>query len=105
LEEAAVKPLFIPLKGEFYDQFEKGQKDTEYRPFGPRWNERTCPVGREVVLSRGYGKAKRLRGTITQFGINRELTHSKLWVSIYGTKYTYAACIQIRLSPSISGQS
>jgi len=48
-----MKPLFIPLKGEYFDQFQAGTKDTEYRVYGPRWNERTCAVGREVVLSRG----------------------------------------------------
>ena len=97
-----MKPLFIPLKGEFYDQFEKGQKDTEYRPFGPRWNERTCPVGREVVLSRGYGKAHRMRGTVTHFTTSTVITQTRLWRSIYGTKHSYAACIQIRVAPSIT---
>lgn len=95
-----MKPLFIPLKGEFYDQFESGQKDTEYRPFGPRWNERTCPVGREVVLSRGYGKARRLQGTVKHFSISTVITQTGLWRSIYGTRHKYAACIQIRLTPT-----
>jgi hypothetical protein len=101
---ATVKPLFIPLKGEFYDQFAKGQKDTEYRPYGPRWNEDTCPVGREVVLSRGYGKAHRLRGTVTHFTLSKVITQTRLWRSIYGTKHHRAACIQIRLAPSIGGE-
>ena len=30
------KPLFIPLMGAFFDQFEDGSKDTEYRRLGPR---------------------------------------------------------------------
>jgi hypothetical protein len=54
-----MKPIFLPLKGVHYDDFVRGDKTTEYRLYGPRWNERTCPVGRPVVLSRGYGKAHR----------------------------------------------
>lgn len=62
-----MKPLFIPLKGEHYDRFESGDKDTEYRQYGPRWNEQNCPPGRTVILSRGYGKQHRLTGTVEQF--------------------------------------
>lgn len=48
------KPLFIPLKREFFQAFKAGEKVEEYRPEGPRWNARTCRVGRPVVLSLGY---------------------------------------------------
>lgn len=60
-------PLFIPLMGAFFDQFEDGSKDTEYRRLGPRWNAETCRVGRPVTLSRGYGKARRRSGRIVGF--------------------------------------
>ena len=54
MEQAGVvKPLFIPLKAEYYDQFATGEKRDELRLYGPRWNECTCPVGRPVILSRG----------------------------------------------------
>lgn len=46
-----MKPLFIPLKGEFYEAFADGSKTVEYRRYGPRWNERTCERGRPVVLT------------------------------------------------------
>lgn len=62
-----MKPLFIPLKREYFDAFERGEKDTEYRIYGPRWNERVCSVGRPVVLSCGYGKQRRLEGVIREF--------------------------------------
>lgn len=94
-------PLFIPLKAEFFDQFESGQKDTEYRPFGPRWNECTCPLGREVVLSRGYGKSRRRRGTITDFTVSEAITETRMWRDIYGAKHKYAACIRIRLTDAV----
>lgn len=58
------KPLFIPLCAKYYDAFVDGNKDTEYRILGPRWNEKTCFQTREVVLSRGYGKQNRCTGNI-----------------------------------------
>lgn len=61
------KPLFIPLMSQYYEAFLDGSKDTEYRPYGPVWNERNCPVGRAVTLSKGYGKKHRLSGVVTSF--------------------------------------
>lgn len=61
------KPLFIPLMGWLFDAFVNGEKDTEFRRLGPRWNAKTCRVGRPVILSRGYGKAYRLSGHIVGF--------------------------------------
>ena len=45
--------LFIPLKTAYFEAFRAGTKTVEFRLYGPRWNERTCPVGRSVVLSKG----------------------------------------------------
>lgn len=66
------KPLFIPLKTEWYNKFLSGEKDTEYRPWGwvekngkgrwSPWNERTCKIGRDVVICKGYGKKDRILG-------------------------------------------
>lgn len=58
------KPLFIPLTSRWFGEFKAGHKTKEYRKYGPRWNEKTCVVGREVVISKGYGKHERLRGKI-----------------------------------------
>ena len=63
------KPLFIPLKTEYYEAFIAGTKNTEYRRYGRGWNEKTCEVGREVVLSKGYGKQNRRVGVIISFDI------------------------------------
>ncbi len=65
------KPLFIPLNAEYYDDFEAGRKKKEYRVYGPRWNERICRPGREVVLSRGYGKGNRRSGIVKSFNTCR----------------------------------
>jgi hypothetical protein len=94
------KPLFIPLKSQFFDAFESGEKSVEYRLYGARWNERTCRVGRNVVLSRGYGKARRLRGTVVGFWVMKN-TAVFGWRECYGDKGP-AACIQIQPSREIS---
>lgn len=65
------KPLFIPLAAKWFDAFESGYKIEEFRLYGPRWNERTCRVGRAAVLSYGYGTARRLSGTVRSFQIVR----------------------------------
>lgn len=59
------KPLFIPLKREWFLAFERGEKAEEFRPDVPRWSERVARIGRPVVLSFGYGKQRRLTGVIT----------------------------------------
>ena len=61
------KPLFIPLKREFFERFASGENKIEYRKYGKRWNEHTCKPGRRVTLSCGYGKQRRLSGVITEF--------------------------------------
>lgn len=61
------KPLFIPLRTEWYRQFDAGTKDTEYRAYGPRWNEKTCRIGRPATVSHGYGKRERLQKTVVGF--------------------------------------
>jgi hypothetical protein len=91
-----VKPLFIPLKTEYFEAFRAGTKDTEYRRHGSLWNEDVCQVGRPVVLSKGYGKSERLSGVITGFEVR--FLRSDDFVACYGEP-GWAACIQIRLSP------
>jgi hypothetical protein len=62
------KPLFIPLRTEWFRQFESGAKDTEYRAYSSRWNERTCRAGRAVTISHGYSGA-RIAKHIAEFTI------------------------------------
>lgn len=94
-----MKPLFIPLKTKFFEAFENGTKDTEYRPYGPRWNGVTCAPGREVVLSKGYGKQTRLRGVVESFSVNTQPGTIDGWLECYGkTDAVVAACIKIRLT-------
>lgn len=60
------KPLFLPLRKEHFESFRRGDKDTEYRLHGRRWNGITCRVGRTVVLSCGYS-GERLNGVVSSF--------------------------------------
>lgn len=83
------RPLFIPLKTEFYEAFVRGEKTSELRLYGPRWNERTCQPGRLVTLSKGYGKHSRRQGVITEFH-KRDAktfgsTYRKAILDIFGT--------------------
>jgi hypothetical protein len=77
-----MKPLFIPLKRKYYEDFETGKKQLEFRPYGPRWNERTCVVGRPVIVSCGYGKQRRLCGIVTYFERLTKENHPRKWASI-----------------------
>ncbi len=66
-----MKPLFIPLKGEYFDAFVNGDKFFEYRLYGARWNLETCKMKRQVVLSRGYGAKFRADGYIREVHVVR----------------------------------
>jgi hypothetical protein len=92
-----VPPLFIPLKREYFEAFARGEKSVEYRRRGPRWNAETCPIGRPVILSLGYGKARRLTGNISAF--HYDTIPSKLagWLACYGPNSGDASCITIQL--------
>ena len=100
------KPLFIPLKTIYYEAFSAGTKTTEFRPHGPRWNAKTCRIGRRVTLSKGYGKGNRLAGVIA--GYEAMAVGSDLWNEAYSPADTEAwkaiypgqasaACIKIKL--------
>lgn len=88
------RPLFIPLRAEYFAQFAQGEKEVEYRAYGPRWNERTCELGRPVVLSLGYSGA-RLNARVIGFERRRMSTE------IYGPRRQIAV---IRLSVERSAQ-
>lgn len=100
---AFMPPLFVPLKRAYFEAFERGEKTEEFRVYGPRWNEETCPVGRFVVLSLGYGKARRLSGRIVSFRKDPNATERPGWVDCYGPAPAVAACIGIKISPVCQG--
>jgi len=94
------KPLFIPLKTKFFEAFERGDKNTEYRLEGPRWNAKTCKIGRRVILARGYGKRHRLYGCVESISYDHcPATNIPGWLECYGSLAGTAICIKIRLDP------
>lgn len=60
-------PLFLPLNTEHFRSFEARIKTHEFRPEGPRWNAKTCRVGRAIVVSRGYSTPERMPGWISSY--------------------------------------
>ena len=92
----STRPLFVPLRAKFFEAFEAGAKSEEFRPYGPRWNERTCPVGRPVVLSYGYGKARRLRGVVVSFRVITDPAQLPIgWRECYGDRHATACAIGV----------
>lgn len=104
LAGAARSALFVPLRGEYFDAFAEGRKVWEYRRLSARWNAETCAIGRRVVLSRGYGKARRLAGVITDFLVIEHPESLPGWVACYGLDAGHAACIRIELDQSPNAQ-
>ena len=92
---SVTRPLFIPLKREHFEAFAAGTKREEFRPEGPRWNRRTCAIGRPVVLSLGYGKARRMDGVVAGYRSSEEPTKTAAWRDCYGDRTCVVACIAI----------
>lgn len=86
------KPLFVPLRKEWFEAFASGTKQEEWRQYGRRWNEKTCRMGRPVTLSLGYSGA-RLAGVVTSFRVEGAKGSA---VDIFG-KDTRCAVIGIKL--------
>ncbi|MFX4226482.1 MAG: hypothetical protein ACFHHU_00905 [Porticoccaceae bacterium] len=96
------KPLFVPLRTEFFELFENGSKCIEYRLYGDRWNENTCFEGRPITLSHGYGKQRRLHRHIKNFAkrLGSELPpeDQSAVISVYGRLDVSLACIEVTLA-------
>ena len=80
------KPLFIPLRRTYFEDFRTGAKMHEYRPLGARWNATTCRVGRKVTLSLGYGKHQRLHGFVSSFAVQQNPQALPGWKECYSNR-------------------
>ncbi len=88
------KPLWIPLRREWFIAFRDGGKGHEWRLYGPRWNEDSCFIGRPVTLSLGYTRT-RLSGVVVSFDRRRAVAPAV--AELYG-KGTMCAVIGITLT-------
>jgi len=102
---AAGSALFVPLRREYFDAFAARHKEWEYRLLGGRWNADTCAVGRRVVLSCGYGKSRRLTGTITEFMVVQHPAALPGWVACYGSDAGPAACFRVAVDLPLNGRA
>lgn len=103
VEVRKIKPLFIPLKREWFEAFANGSKDTEYRPLIPRWDASVCFTGRPVTLSMGYGKQRRLSGVVAGWGRVGPDAHPAIR-TVYPTGNHFVA-IKIQLTTPHAGKS
>jgi hypothetical protein len=96
-----MKPLFIPLKSEYYEAFKNGTKREELRRYGPHWNTATCIVGRRVILSKGYGKKDRMTGVVSGFKKQHAVEFGPAdrdaIFDCFGTLNVWIACISIEI--------
>lgn len=99
--------LFVPLNAIYFHAFEDGSKTTEFRLYGPRWNETTCFVGRPVTLSHGYGRRRRLKTSIRSFSRRRIADLDSAVIGSLMALYpdasteTHVACIEMaRITPA-----
>jgi hypothetical protein len=96
------KPLFIVVAMRYFKQFQDGTKPgmEEFRPYGARWNEQTCRVGRECIISAGYGKKHRLHGQVAGFRVDQHtICWTPAWEDCYGPGLAKVACIQFKENP------
>lgn len=61
--------LFVPLAGEPFTWFQRGQKRWELRRYGRQFTERHVITGRSVELRHGYRSTASLWGSIVQVTI------------------------------------
>lgn len=90
-----MKPIFIPLRREYFLAFERGEKRVEFRAYGSRWNEHQLVHGRSVTLSLGYS-GRRLVSRIVAYSILHPEQAPATARSIYGDTITIIA---IHLAP------
>lgn len=90
-----MKPIFIPLKREYYNAFKSGHKQIEYRRVGGQFTKANCTPGREVTLSLGYGSRNRIKGTVLRSWIEHHEHPTGPIADCYGTEPIDILAIQI----------
>ena len=96
-----MKPIFIPLKSQYFEDFKNGSKRIEYRRAGVgQFTLAKCTPGREVTLSKGYGTRDRIRGTVVRSWIERHEYPTGAIAQCYGTEPIDIIAIEIAVDRS-----
>ena len=90
-----MKPIFIPLKRQYFEAFRSGRKRIEYRKVGGQFTEANCSPGREVTLSLGYGTRNRFRGTVLRSWVKHHDRPTGEIADCYGTEPIEILAIEI----------
>ena len=94
-----MKPLFCPLKKQYFNQFKDGTKSTEYRGYGRQWTERTVIIGRPITLSCGYN-GERIHGIISSLDIISIGESPVVAQELYSGRYDKICAISITIQPT-----
>lgn len=92
-----MKPLFIPLKTEYFEAFVAGTKTEEIRRYGQVWNATNIQPGRLVTLSHGYGKGRRLSGVVKAVRIDPNPRKLPGWLECYPNAHASACAFIITI--------
>lgn len=71
-----MRPLFIPLRREWFNAFRDGTKRIEWRVYGGRWNVDSAFTGRAVTLSLGYSGARLLGQVVKVERVEADNAHA-----------------------------
>lgn len=98
-----MKPIFIPLKSEYYQAFLDGSKRIEYRRAGVgQFTLAKCTPGRDVTLSKGYGRRDRIRGTVVRSWIEHHEHPAGAIAACYGHQPIDIIAIEITVDRTSS---
>ncbi len=98
-----MKPIFIPLKSEYYQAFLDGSKRIEYRRAGVgQFTLAKCTPGRDVTLSKGYGRRDRIRGTVVNSWIEHHEHPTGAIADCYGHQPIDIIAIEITVDRTSS---
>ncbi len=98
-----MKPIFIPLKSQYFEDFKNGRKQIEYRRAGVgQFTLAKCTPGREVTLSKGYSKSNRITGTVVRSWIEHHEHPTGAIAKCYGTEPIDIIAISIRVDRTSS---
>lgn len=95
-----LKPLFCPVTKSIFLDYLEGRKLTEYRLYGPRWNESTVIPGRRMIISEGYS-GRRISSRIRDYDLKLldNLPFMAEYYPVYVGRLKSVICINLEIAP------